>query len=333
MISNEQINLEPNPAPSKPKLLDQLRDLMRLKHYSLRTERSYVNWCKRYILFHHKRHPAEMGAAEIQEFLTDLAVKRHVSASTQNQAMNALVFLYKQLLQRDAGEFAGFVPAKRRKHLPSVLTKSEVQQVLNGLTGTYQLLGQLLYGAGLRLMEGLRLRVKDIDFGNRRILVHDGKGNKDRVAILPEVVREPLQQHLRRVQLLWQADQRENLPGVELPDALAVKYPSAGQEWTWQWVFPAKSLSKDPRSGVIRRHHFHETMMQQAMQQAVRLANLAKRATCHTLRHSFATHLLEAGYDIRTLQQLLGHSDVSTTQIYTHVLQKPGLGVRSPLDF
>jgi integron integrase len=331
IVVNTQQNAVIGGVPPR-KLLDQLRDVIRVKHYSRRTEKSYVNWNKRFILFHNKRHPQEMGAVEIAAFLTHLAVKRNVAASTQNQALNAVVFLYTQVLKREPGEFSGFTPAKRGKHLPSVLTRVEVRAVLAGLEGTYHLVGQLLYGAGLRLMEGLRLRIKDIDFSMQTLTIHDGKGNKDRVSVLPDKLIKPLREHLQRVRLLWEQDRREGVRGVELPFALEQKYPQAGEEWAWQWVFPARGISQDPRSGIWRRHHFHETLMQQAMRRAVKLADISKRATCHTLRHSFATHLLEAGYDIRTVQELLGHSDVSTTMIYTHVMNKPGLGVRSPLD-
>ena len=321
----------PGTRPPK-KLLDQVRDACRYKQLSLRTENCYANWARRFILYHGKRHPNEMGAAEIKAFLTYLAVERNVGASTQNQALNALVFLYTAVLQREPGEFRGFTPAQRPKRLPDVLSRQEVHKVLDGLEGTFQLIGRLLYGSGLRLMEALRWRIKDADLEKRILTVRDGKGRKDRVTMIPETLVSALQQHLGRVRLLWEQDRRDSLPGVWLPDALDEKYPSAGTDWVWQWVFPAKYPSLDPRSGIRRRHHVYEGSMQRAMQQAVKLAHLDKRASCHTLRHSFATHLLESGTDIRTLQELLGHADVSTTMIYTHVLNRPGMGVRSPLD-
>jgi len=319
----------PNP---KARLLDQVRDVIRVKHYSIRTEEAYVQWIKRFIFFHGKRHPREMGPREIEAFLTDLAVRAKVAASTQNQALNALVFLYKEVLHIELGEFSA-VRAKRPERLPVVLTKAEASKLLAAMKpGTIGLMVRLLYGTGMRLMECVRLRVKDVLFEENQIVVRDGKGAKDRVTMLPSSVKAELETHLERVQLLHQSDLKTGGGEVYLPDALARKYPQAAREWGWQYVFPAAQMSRDPRSGKIRRHHASETSLQRALKEAVRLAGITKPASCHSLRHSFATRLLESGYDIRTVQELLGHKDVSTTQIYTHVMQKPGLGVRSPLD-
>ncbi len=273
-----------------------------------------------------------MGPSEVRAFLTHLAVNRKVAASTQNQALNAIVFMYREVIRRDPGEFGEFEPAKRPKRLPTVLTRDEVQRVLTHLSGTYGLMARLLYGSGMRLMECVRLRIKDVDLAAGTITVRSGKGDKDRVTILPDSLRGPLHEHIERLRGLHAQDREQNLPGVELPYAFAVTSPNAGVSWPWQWVFAARSPSRDPRSGIVRRNHVLEDGLQRAMKKAVELAKLSKRASCHTLRHSFATHLLEAGTDIRTVQELLGHSDVSTTQIYTHVMSKPGLGVRSPLD-
>lgn len=320
-----------SPGPPK-RFLDTVRDVARYRQLSYRTEQAYVHWIRRFILYHQKQHPRDLGESQIRDFLTHLARDRNVAASTQNQALNALVFLYTQVLKRPLKEFGAIQPARRPKRLPVVLTPDEVRRVLIGLDGTFALMARLLYGTGMRLMECLRLRVKDIDFSHCTIVVRDGKGSKDRVTVLPASLKEPLKLHLERARLLFEQDRRDNVPGVELPHALAVKYPNAGIEWGWQWVFPAKSLSVDPRSKIRRRHHVHENGLQRAMKQAVRLAGIAKPASCHTLRHSFATHLLESGSDIRTVQELLGHADVTTTMIYTHVLNRPGLSVRSPLD-
>jgi len=319
----------PNP---KARLLDQAREVIRLKHYSIRTEEAYVQWIKRYVIFHGKRHPKEMGAREIEAFLTDLAVQRKVSASTQNQALNALVFLYREVLHLELGEFSA-VRAKRPNRLPVVLTKAETAKLLAAMKpGTIGLMARLLYGTGMRLMECIRLRVKDLLFEENQIVVRDGKGSKDRVTMLPASVKTELEAHLERVKLLHQSDLTAGGGEVYLPYALARKYPQAPKEWGWQYVFPALNLSRDPRSGKMRRHHASETSLQRAVKEALRLAGIVKPASCHSLRHSFATRLLESGYDIRTVQELLGHKDVATTQIYTHVMQKPGLGVRSPLD-
>jgi len=314
------------------KLLDQVRETIRLKHYSIRTEEAYVNWIKRYILFHNKRHPREMGRPEIEAFLTHLAVSENVAASTQNQALNALLFLYREVLQQDLDLPIHAVRAKRPKHLPTVLTREEVRRVLAQLSGTHRLMAQLLYGSGLRLMECVRLRVKDVDFAQHQIIVRDGKGMQDRVTMLPDSLVTPLQEHLQRVKRLHDEDLARGYGSVYLPFALERKYPNAHREWIWQYVFPSDRLSRDPRSGIVRRHHISESSLQKAVKQAGRLAGINKRVTCHTFRHSFATHLLESGYDIRTVQELLGHKDVKTTMIYTHVLQRGGLAVRSPLD-
>ncbi len=305
---------------------------MRFKRLSFRTERTYWDWIKRFILFHDKRHPRELGELEVTAFLTHLAAQRNVAASTQNQALSALLFLYRDVLRVELGWVDGFERASRPPRVPVVLGKGEVQRLLASVPGRYQLFCRLLYGTGLRLMEGLRLRVKDVDFERRQILVRDGKGGKDRVTMLPESLVDPLRAHLIRVQAQHGRDLAAGLGTVQMPFALAEKYPNAEREWAWQWVFPSALISVDPRGDVRRRHHANETSIQRVMKAAVKASGLTKAASCHTLRHSFATHLLEAGYDIRTVQELLGHKDVSTTQIYTHVMQKPGLGVRSPLD-
>jgi integron integrase len=314
------------------KLLDQVRDLIRLKHYSSHTEESYLAWIKRFILFHAKRHPQEMGSPEIEAFLTHLAVEQHVAAATQNQALCALLFLYREVLRQEVGAALNAVRAKKPRRLPTVLTRDETTQVIRRLWGTQQLMAQLLYGSGLRLMECVHLRVKDLDFAQRQIIVRDGKGQKDRVTMLPASLIQPLQAHLVRVKALHRDDLAEGCGTVYLPFALERKYPNANRAWAWQYVFPARERSADPRTGQIRRHHTDPTGLQKAVKRAVIKTGLTKPASCHTFRHSFATHLLEAGYDIRTIQQLLGHKDVSTPMIYTHVLNRGGLAVRSPLD-
>jgi integron integrase len=322
-----------NSAQSQsPKLLEQVAARLRTKHYSIRTERAYVDWIKRFILFHDKRHPRDMGAPEVEAFLTNLAVERSVSASTQNQAKSALLFLYKEVLEADLAWLSNVTQAKVPKRLPVVLTREETQAVLVRLDGSVGLIAGLLYGGGLRLMECLRLRVKDVDFARKEIVVREGKGFKDRVTMLPDVLVAPLKQHLERVRALHREDLSKGYGAVYMPYALDKKYPNAGKEWGWQYVFPARSLSVDPHSNVVRRHHADEKSVQRAMKKAVADAGIVKLATPHTLRHSFATHLLQSGYDIRTVQELLGHSDVSTTMIYTHVLNKGGRGVASPLD-
>jgi integron integrase len=315
-----------------PKLMDQLRDKLRVKHYSIRTEQTYSGWIKRYIYFHGKRHPKDMGAAEIEAFLTYLAVEGNVSASTQNLGKSALLFLYREVLEIELPWLDNVTQAKVPKRLPVVLTVSEVQNVLSRLNGTHLLIASLLYGGGMRLMEAVRLRVKDVDFERREILVREGKGFKDRVTMLPEAVIDSLKAHMVKAKALHAEDLVQGYGEVYMPFALDKKYPSAGRDWGWQYIFPSKNLSVDPRSDKTRRHHVDEKGVQRAVKQAVRDAELTKPATPHTLRHSFATHLLQSGYDIRTVQELLGHSDVSTTMIYTHVLNKGGRGVVSPLD-
>jgi len=319
-------------TPDKPKLLDQMCQKIRFKHYSIRTEQAYVDWARRYILFHGKRHPKALGAAELEAFLTHLAVVRKVSASTQNQARSALLFLYKEVLGIKLPWLDGVVTAKKGKRLPVVLTQHEARSLLGELSGTNWLVASLLYGSGLRLLEALRLRVKDIEFERREIVVREGKGNKDRVTVLPENVMVPLQAHLDRVKVLHDKDLAEGNGEVYLPDALARKYPKANTAWGWQYVFPSPVRSTDPRSGAVRRHHIQPESVQRMVKVAAARANIAKPATPHTLRHSFATHLLQSGYDIRTVQELLGHANVNTTMIYTHVLNRGGRGVRSPLD-
>ncbi len=317
------------------RLLDRVRAKVRLRHFSLRTEQAYVAWVRRFVLFHGKRHPAEMGGAEVVEFLSHLAVEGMVAASTQNQARSALLFLYREVLAVPLVGLAGVEPAKRPRRLPVVLTPAEVGAVLAHVEradGRAGLMAALLYGAGLRLMECVRLRVKDIDCERREILVRDAKGGRERVTMLPARLLEPLRRQAEVVAALHRADLERGLGAVYLPYALARKKPGAPFELGWQYVFPAAEPSRDPRSGALRRHHVDEKALQRAVQRAVRAAGLSKPATCHTLRHSFATHLLESGYDIRTVQKLLGHRDVKTTMIYTHVLNRGGLGVGSPLD-
>lgn len=315
-----------------PKLLDQVRDKLRVKHYAIRTEQSYVDWIRRYIFFHDKTHPKNLGAQDVEAFLTHLAVAGKVSASTQNQAKSAILFLYREVLEMQLPWLDNVTQAKAPKKLPVVLTVAEVQAVLSRLSGSHLLIASLLYGGGMRLMEAVRLRVKDVDFARHEIIVREGKGFKDRVTMLPEAAVAQLKAHLAKVKALHDEDLAAGYGEVYLPFALDKKYPNAGREWAWQYVFPSKNLSADPRSGKTRRHHLDEKGVQRAVKQAVRDAGLTKPATPHTLRHSFATHLLQAGYDIRTVQELLGHSDVSTTMIYTHVLNKGGRGVISPLD-
>lgn len=318
--------------PQSPKLLDQMRAAIRVRRYSIRTEEVYVDWARRYILFHGKRHPKDMGAAELTAFLSYLATERRVSASTQNQAKSALLFLYREVLCLELPWLDEVVAAKEGKRLPVVLTQTEVRNLLDAMSGTMGLVTSLLYGTGMRLLEGVRLRVKDVEFTRREIIVREGKGNKDRVTVLPENLILPLRAHLERVRALHERDLAAGFGAVYLPDALALKYRNAARAWGWQYVFPSAVRSVDPRSGAERRHHMDEKLLQRAMKKAVLAAGLTKLATPHTLRHSFATHLLQAGYDIRTVQELLGHSDVATTMIYTHVLNKGGKGVISPLD-
>jgi len=313
-------------------LLDDLKAAIRVRHYSRRTEEAYLSWVRRYILFNGKRHPREIGAGELQSFLTHLAIQKHVNASTQNQALSAILFLYREVLKMDDMGLGMAVRARRPERLPVVLTRQEVRAILDLMTGMPRLVAGLLYGSGLRLMECLTLRVKDVDFTRNEILVRDGKGQKDRVTMLPESAKDPLLRHLQRVQKLHEQDLKRGAGRVSLPDAICRKYPNADREWGWQYVFPASTLYFDRSDGIERRHHLHESVVQKAVKEAVRDAKIAKPASPHTLRHSFATHLLEAGYDIRTIQELLGHRDVRTTQIYTHVLNRGGRGVRSPAD-
>jgi len=316
----------------KPKLLDQVREKIRFKHYSIRTEQAYTDWIRRFILHFGKRHPREMWAAEVEQFLTHLAVEGKVSASTQNQARSALLFLYKEVLATELPWLGNVELAKTGKRLPVVLNRTEVQAILSHLSGTHWLVGNLLYGTGIRILECLRLRVQDVDMTRQEILIRDGKGFKDRVTMLPSTLIIPLQEHLAKVRDLNNADLAQGFGAVYMPFALERKYPQGAKAWMWQYVFPSAKYSTDPRSGAVRRHHIMEQGIQRAVRQAVRDAGITKRATPHTFRHSFATHLLEGGYDIRTVQELLGHTDVQTTMIYTHVLNKGGKGVTSPLD-
>jgi integron integrase len=322
----------PHSAPEEPKLLVRLRNKLRLKHYSIRTEHAYVDWARRFIRFHGLRHPAEMGAQEVEAFLTHLAVQGKVAASTQNQAKSALLFLYRDVLESELAWLTKVEPAKVPRRLPVVLTEREVDALLNCGCGTPGLIARLLYGTGMRLLEALRLRVKDLDFERREILIRDGKGAKDRVTVLPGVLVESLRAHLVLVRKMHEKDLAADYGEVYLPFALARKYPAAPSQWLWQYVFPATRRSRDPRSARTGRHHIDEQTVQRALAQPVRDAGINKPATPHTLRHSFATHLLQSGYDIRTVQELLGHKDVSTTMIYTHVLNRGGRGVVSPLD-
>lgn len=315
-----------------PKLLDLVRAELRVRHYSISTEKVYCEWIKRYIRFHDYRHPREMGAAEITAFLTHLAVVGNVAASTQNQALAALLFLYKQVLAIELPWLDQVVRAKRPQHLPVVLSIAETQRLLEHIQGTEGLVCRLLYGAGLRLMEALRLRIKDVDFSQRLIVVRDGKGAKDRITVLPHALIPELQQQVVLSKTLREKDSLCNVAGVYLPLALERKYPNAGKEAAWHWLFPADNLSTDPRTGLIRRHHIYQQRIQRHFKQALRAAAILKPATPHTLRHCFATHLLESGSDIRTVQELLGHADVKTTMIYTHVMNRGGLSVISPLD-
>jgi integron integrase len=317
---------------SRPKLLDQVRKAIRMRHYSPKTEESYVYWIKRFVFFHNKRHPAEMGEKEIAQFLSSLASELHVSAATQNQALNALLFLYRDVLRKEIGYVDGVIRAKRPHRLPVVLTRQEVKSILGILDHSDWLMVMLLYGGGLRLMECLQLRVKDIDFTTNQIVVRAGKGDKDRHTMLPAAVKEPLAKHLDGIKRLHQRDLERGLGRVTLPNALERKYPNGGKELGWQWVFPATSHFTDKVTGDRRRHHLHESVLQKAVKEAVQRAGVPKPASPHTFHHSFATHLLEDGYDIRTVQELLGHKDVSTTMIYTHVLNRGGKGVFSPAD-
>jgi len=318
------------PTYSSP-FLQQVAGAIRVRHYSIRTEKSYVDWIRRFINFNAKHHPKDMGEKEVSAFLTHLAVNRNVAAATQNQALNALVFLYREVLERPLSNLHGIVRAKKPQRLPVVLTRNEVAKILSQLDGAYWLIGCLQYGSGLRLIESMRLRVMDIDFDHRAIFVRNGKGGKDRLVTLADELTVPLKRHLESIQTIFERDVTAGFGRVYLPHALSRKYPNAGREWKWQYVFPASRRSIDPRSGIERRHHLDASCMQKAVASAVRKSNINKKATCHTLRHSFATHLLERGMDIRTVQEQLGHKDIRTTQIYTHVIKRGGNAVRSPL--
>jgi integron integrase len=315
-----------------PKLLDQVRTVIRVKHFSLSTERAYVGWIRRFILFHNKKHPKEMAEKEIREFISHLAVNAKISASTQTVALSALLFLYREVLKRDLLYIDHIERAKPSKKIPVVFTRLEVQAILARLQGTHHLIAGLLYGSGLRLMEAVRLRVKDIDFERGEITVREAKGGRDRVTVLPASMRESLQIHLQKVRVLHQADLKDGFGRVGLPFALARKYPEAARQWGWQYVFPSMKRSRDPRVGEERRHHLYPDHLQRAVKTAINLAQIHRNGSCHSLRHSFATHLLEDGFDIRTVQELLGHKDVKTTMIYTHDLNRGACGVRSPLD-
>jgi integron integrase len=326
------ITPDSRPSADKPRFLDEVRRRLRAEHYSPRTEEAYVGWIRRFILFHGKRHPSHLGQEEVTRFLTSLAVHHKVASSTQNQALSALLFLYGTVLRRDLAWLEGFVRARGPRRLPTVLARDEVRAVLGHLGGIPWLVVTLLYGGGLRLTEALRLRIKDVDFGASQIIVRRGKGNKDRVTLLPAIAQERLRRQLEFVRSQHQADLLLGAGWVELPEALGRKYPQAGRDWGWQWVFPASRRYAEPRTQQVRRHHFHESAIQREVFKAVRGAGITKPASCHTFRHSFATHLLEDGYDIRTVQELLGHKDVSTTMIYTHVLNRGPAAVRSPMD-
>lgn len=315
-----------------PKLLDLVRNAIRIRHYSLRTEDSYVYWIRGYVRFNGLRHPRDMGSREVTAFLTHLAVEKNVAAATQQQALSALLFLYKQVLGIELPWLNEIVRPKRPARLPTVLNESEIECLLSLMHGVHGLMARLIYGAGLRLTECLRLRIKDVDFTRREVLVRDGKGAKDRVTMLPARLLAPLREQLTHSRQLYEADRVAQRPGVYLPHALERKYPAAGKSWAWFWIFPAERASTDPRTGIERRHHLYEKSLQRALKAAVEEAGISKPVSVHTLRHSFATHVLQAGYDIRTVQELLGHSDVSTTMIYTHVLNRGGRGVASPLD-
>ena len=320
------------PIPKNPKLLDQLGEALQTRHYSRKTEQVYRHWVRNDIFFHGVRHPAEMGEPEMNAFLTHLAVAGKVSASTQNQALSALLFLYRHVIGRETGDLGDVIRARKPVHIPVVMTRDEVKRVIAQLDGDRRLMASIMYGAGLRLMECLRLRVQDIDFGSNEITVRSGKGAKDRRTMLPESLARPLQDHLKYVKAVHETDIADGWGRVEMPNALDRKYPNAPADWRWQWVFPQEKRWRNVKTGEQGRHHVDESLVQRAVKVAVDRAGLTKRATCHTFRHSFATHLLESCYDIRTVQELLGHSDVKTTMVYTHVLNKGGLGVRSPMD-
>ncbi len=318
---------------NKPRLLDQMKEVLRLKHYSIHTEHAYIQWAKQFILFHNKRHPNTMGGPEIKQFLTHLAVQRQVASSTQNQALNAIVFLYKHVLHQDPGDFTGALRAKRPERMPVVLTKGEIHLLLQCLEKTqYRLIIKMLYGTGMRLIECLRLRIQDVDFIQSILTIRAGKGDKDRVTVLPENIQRELKEHLQRVRRQFDQDVQDGFVDVYLPNAISRKYPQAGKQWIWQYVFPAAHPSKDPRSGIVRRHHVYAKTVNRELKKAAQLAGIQKRISAHCLRHSFATHLLESGTTINVVQELLGHKSIETTQIYLHCLNSPGQSVISPLD-
>jgi len=333
-IKPVRLLVPPQDAPPShgKKLMDQVSDALRTKHYSYRTEQTYKDWIKRYILFHGKRHPKDMGEAEIRAFIAHLAAERKVAVSTSNQALSAILFLYRTVLQMDIQLPPDLSKASRPKRLPTVLTHAEAMQIIGKMRGASRLMAKIMYGSGLRVMECMRLRVKDLDFGNHQIVVRGGKGDNDRLTILPKSILPELEQLLQDVKALHEKDLAEGYGETILPNALDVKYRAASREWAWQFIFPASQRSLDPLTGVIRRHHLDETVPQKAIRAAAKSAGIEKQVTPHTFRHSFATHLLQNGYDIRTVQELLGHKDVKTTMIYTHVLQRGGLAVKSPLD-
>jgi integron integrase len=322
----------PEPPPSPPRLLDQMRENIRLRHYSLRTERSYMDWVRRYVRFHGLKHPRELGAEHVTAFLSSLANQRNVSASTQNQALAAILFLYRDVMRVELPWLHELTRARRPRKLPVVLTRTEVHALFAHMQGVHSLMARLMYGTGLRLMECLRLRVKDVELVRREVVVREGKGAKDRITMLPATLVGEMRAHLQAVRLVHRRDREASIAGVELPHAYAIKNPGAGTGWAWHWVFPQDRLSVDPRTGITRRHHMFDQSLQRAVKRGAHKAGIVKPVTTHTLRHSFATHLMEAGYDIRTVQELLGHKDVSTTMIYTHVLNRGGRGVVSPLD-
>ncbi len=326
------VNMTINPKPQQKKLLEQVRDAIRTKHYSTRTEQTYIDWIRRYILFHNKRHPKDMGVPEVQSFITHLAAHDKVSASTQNQALSAVIFLYRHVLHTELQFPADTIRPDKSKPLPVVLTPQEARAVINNMNETPELMAKILYGSGLRLMECLRLRVKDLDFGNHQIIIREGKGEKDRFTILPASIIEDLQTHLLVVKAIHQKDLKDGFGETSLPYALEKKYRSASKEWIWQYIFPASVRSIDPVSKREKRHHLDPSVLQKAVRKAAQQAKIDKPVSPHVFRHSFATHLLQNGYDIRTVQELLGHKDVKTTMIYTHVLQHGGLAVKSPLD-
>jgi integron integrase len=321
-----------NPPPPPPRLLDLMRHRIRLRHYSRRTEVSYLQWVRRYIYFHDRRHPAELGATQVTEFLSSLATERNVSASTQNQALAALLFLYKDVLRMELPWLGEIVRARESRRLPVVLTRAEVTSMLSKMEGVHCLMARLMYGTGIRLAECLELRVKDVELARREVIVRQGKGAKDRITMFPAVLIADMAVHLSQVRRVYEADRARDIAGVALPHAYAIKNPVAAKSWGWHWVFPQDTLSTDPRTKIVRRHHLFGQTFQRSLKRAAFKAGIAKPVSSHTLRHSFATHLMEAGYDIRTVQELLGHKDVSTTMIYTHVLNRGGRGVVSPLD-